>query len=240
MPPAKYNKIKKCCPYCQAEFETFDGGQNAREFCSRSCAMKSRTLSKETKKKVSDSLIAYFKENNTSPDYICKYELPIKNCLQCGQPFSVYNKKMKFCSKICSSKHHRHSEETKKKMRDAEIKLIQKGLHIGWTFLSRKNMEPSFPEKITIEILEKHNINYVREYKVHKWFIDFADIERKIAVEIDGKQHNLPVRKISDTNKDQYLVENGWKVFRIKWQKFTPEFYSYLENEIKSIFTEIK
>ena len=39
-----------------------------------------------------------------------------------------------------------------------------------------------------------------------------------IALEIDGKQHEYADRKESDKKKDKYLIDNGWKVSRIKWK----------------------
>jgi very-short-patch-repair endonuclease len=60
----------------------------------------------------------------------------------------------------------------------------------------------------------------------------FSDVNRKIAIEIDGRQHELPERKAKDKIKDDYLVSYGWKVFRIKWQKLTKEFRDELKNKI--------
>jgi very-short-patch-repair endonuclease len=232
MPAKKYFLITKICPFCHSEFETFDGGQNAREYCSKSCAMKDRKLSEENKKKISNSLTKWNKENNTNPDYICKYDQEIKKCLECGKDFEVYNKKLEFCSKICSNKHHKHSSKTKEIMSKVHKIRYEQGLAIGW----KPRSSPSFPETIAASILDKHNFNYVKEFPIKRWLIDFADIDHKIALEIDGKQHDRPDRKITDNNKDRYLISNGWQVFRIKWQKLTEEFYKLLEEQIKSIF----
>jgi DNA invertase Pin-like site-specific DNA recombinase len=62
----------------------------------------------------------------------------------------------------------------------------------------------------------------IREYSVFPYFIDFAFLNEKIAVEIDGGQHLLPDRKNSDIVKDKVLNENGWKVVRVT------------ENEVKT------
>jgi len=47
---------------------------------------------------------------------------------------------------------------------------------------------------------------------------------KKLALEIDGKQHSYPDRKVSDEKKDSYLLNEGWKVCRIKWRKITKDF----------------
>jgi arylsulfatase len=45
----------------------------------------------------------------------------------------------------------------------------------------------------------------VREYSVFPYFIDFAFVNEKVAVEIDGSQHLLPERKDRDDKKDELL-----------------------------------
>jgi len=79
----------------------------------------------------------------------------------------------------------------------------------------------------------ENHIDYEREYRVCKWFIDFAFINKKIAIEIDGKQHEY--RQHLDNEKDNFLISNGWVVLRIKW--FNPindenklNLYSQIEN----------
>lgn len=238
MPARKYQTILKKCPYCSKEFETFDGGQLAKQFCSRSCAMKSRKLSEENKKQISNSVTKWFQENNSNPDYISKHHMETRNCLQCGKSFLVYNKILKFCSKACSSKHrrhYRHSSETLKKMSASAIIRVEQGIHNGW----RPRKEPSFPETVISSMLDQLGIEYISEHPIKRCLIDFADLERKIALEIDGKQHDLPKRKESDIKKDQYLIDNGWSVFRIRWQKLTPEFHQHLENQLLKIFRGI-
>ena len=94
---------------------------------------------------------------------------------------------------------------------------------------------PSFPESITIQILNELQISLKRELRCGRWFIDFADVEQKIAIEIDGKQHELPERKAKDIEKGTYLVSQGWIVYRIKWKKYTKEF----REELKQMLIDI-
>ena len=55
------------------------------------------------------------------------------------------------------------------------------------------------------------------------YFIDFAIEHKKIALEIDGKQHKYPERKAMDIKKDSYLKEQGWIVYRIPWISLNTE-----------------
>ena len=75
---------------------------------------------------------------------------------------------------------------------------------------------------------------YERDFPVGKWFIDFAIIGKKIALEIDGRQHEWTERKLKDREKDLYLLTNGWYVHRIKWKSINNEKgKSYIRDEIK-------
>ena len=85
-------------------------------------------------------------------------------------------------------------------------------------------------------LLDQLNINYIHEYKVGKWFIDFAVVDKKLALEIDGKQHQFPERKASDEKKDAYLIENGWKILRIPWKKITKEVREELISKLTDFF----
>lgn len=108
-----------------------------------------------------------------------------------------------------------HSQETKNKMREKRLTYMK--LHPEQTAWRIKN--ESYPEKIFEKFLiengysEKYLIQ--REYSVFPYFIDFAFVDLKIAIEIDGSQHLLEERRKKDEKKDILLQENGWKVIRI-------------------------
>ena len=56
------------------------------------------------------------------------------------------------------------------------------------------------------------------------WYsLDFANVQRKIAVEIDGTSHLAAVRKEADARKDAFLLGHGWSVLRIpaRWVQFS-------------------
>lgn len=88
---------------------------------------------------------------------------------------------------------------------------------------SRWNNEPSYPEKFFMKVIENefNDKNYQREFNVGIYSIDFAWIDKKIAIEIDGQQHErFEAYKLRDQRKDLYLTENGWFIYRIKWSEF--------------------
>lgn len=89
----------------------------------------------------------------------------------------------------------------------------------------------SYPEKVFMDFLIKHKLNkkylIIREYSFFPYFIDFAFVDLKVAIEIDGSQHLTSERKKKDDKKDNFLKENGWRILRIS------------ENEVKTNFDNL-
>jgi very-short-patch-repair endonuclease len=56
--------------------------------------------------------------------------------------------------------------------------------------------------------------NYVREYQVGNYFIDFAFPEIKFGVEADGELYHFD-RKEKDKERDKFLAEQGWEIYRV-------------------------
>ena len=115
------------------------------------------------------------------------------------------------------------SESHKKKISESMKKAHAEGRahNIGE---SRWNNKPSYPEKWFIKMLLnefqlQENIDSKREHPFHGYSLDFAWIEEKKAIEIDGEQHErFQEQKERDKNKDALLESEGWKYLRISWK----------------------
>lgn len=203
----EYNKNPKRCKNCN---NTLNYNQRHNVFCSKSCANsfnnKKRILKETTKHKIGLSL------------HLRAHKDVEKICPICNKNFKVsWNKRnQKTCSISCGCKLKGKNPEYRKMLSDKAYERINNGTFLGWK--SRKGKEPSYPEKYFISLFNNESIiGWERDYKVGMWFIDFAFIDKMIALEIDGKQHNEEERRKSDEKKDNYLIKNGWKVIRIKW-----------------------
>lgn len=137
----------------------------------------------------------------------------------------------------------KHTEDTKKKLREIRLKYMKE--HPENTAWRKRNL-PSYPEECFIKFLTEkgYDKKYLieREYSVFPFFIDFAFIDLKIAVEIDGSQHILDEeRKEKDKIKDDTLIANGWRVIRISenvvktdWNKVLLSIESVIGDETKT------
>ena len=111
----------------------------------------------------------------------------------------------------------KHSGKTKEKMRESRLKYMKE--HPENTAWRKRNL-PSYPEQCFIKFLIEKGYDkkflIEREHPIFPFFIDFAFIDLKIAIEIDGSQHILDEkRKEKDLLKNEILIKNGWRVFRI-------------------------
>ena len=83
-----------------------------------------------------------------------------------------------------------------------------------------------------MQVIENEFIdkNYKREYPAGIYAIDFAWVEKKLAIEIDGDQHQrFNAYRERDAKKDQFLKEAGWKVLRIVWKDMFKDTKKYIK-----------
>lgn len=212
----------KYCKYCSKELS-----QEYKTFCNRSCSAsynnKLRKLSKETKNKISQSVIKYYST-------LTKKEIHKRECVVCHKLFlpRINNNgrisTCKTCSKECSQILRQQNGKL------AIKKMMKNGTYKSW---QTRNIT-SYPEKFWMKVLDNNNIKYIREdFQTKKYFLDFL-IEKngiKIDLEIDGKQHNYVERKLHDAVRDEYLKNLGYVIYRISWNSINND---YGKNKMKN------
>lgn len=191
--------------YCENCGLDHTGDYGSGRFCSVKC---SRAFSTKAKR---SEINAKLKDINETKSKIVEII-----CKQCNKSTTVkyYMRNKKFCSRSCKARYECLKKKDIlsihfKKLSNARYK--SNDLTIGWK--TRSNLRPSYPEKITMEILDSLSISYIREYKIGKYFVDF--LINSIALEIDGGQHKY--RRDLDKIKDDYLESNNLTVIRIDW-----------------------
>ena len=196
------------CENCQSQHE---GSYGSGRFCTPKCARSFST-------KLNRSSI----NEKVSRTFTLKPTTRItKSCANCNKTFEIgFNKRhQNTCSRSCSAqakwKDLEYRKDMSKNLSEIAYQRHAAGEDFGWRI--RDKFSHSYPESIAMRILEEMNISYERELRIGKYFIDFACTDKKIAIEIDGKQHMQEDRAQSDRRKDALLYEQGWKVYRIKW-----------------------
>jgi very-short-patch-repair endonuclease len=112
------------------------------------------------------------------------------------------------------------SDSHKLKISNALRSAHLNGRHSGWTHVNTNISQMSRPEKTFQKMLQeskvydKYHIEY--GYAISKYFLDFAILNLKIDIEIDGVQHIRNISNIEHDNKrDRFLLDSGWRVYRI-------------------------
>jgi len=114
----------------------------------------------------------------------------------------------------------KHTEESKKKISERQSLAHKEGR--AWNIgQSRWNNKPSYPEQYFMQVIENEfdDKQYVREFSLGRFALDFAWVHKKKCIEIDGKQHDeLPDVRERDIRKNEFIKSSGWEVLRIKWK----------------------
>lgn len=218
-------------------------------YCCRSCA-NTRHHSLETKSKIGNSLSkTNFNTNKEYLKYISELInegiiLNIDNYSFIDKQINTKNIKLHECE-ICGRKFYKriiksgnigggttccedcHTKLFSLRAKELRKKEIENGTFQGWK--SRNII--SYAEKFWINVLDNNNIPYKREYilpygdlhKGERYFLDFyIEIgDRKIDLEIDGKQHNE--RKDFDIKRDKFVRSQNIEVYRISWNQINSE-----------------
>lgn len=117
-----------------------------------------------------------------------------------------------------SNKGRKMSEEQKNKISQSRKKYLMENPHMVPYKLNHSS-KISYPERYFLRVLR----GFIFQYKVPGtlYEIDFANPDKKIAIEIDGDQHYLDEKMIEhDTKRDSILKELGWETMRIRWSHY--------------------
>ncbi len=91
----------------------------------------------------------------------------------------------------------------------------------------RKNMTPE-EKHLWYDFLKKLPFNVRRQHNIENYVVDFYIAEKKIVIEVDGRQHLLAEHKDADKQRDIALSAWGIKVLR------------YSNDNIRNNFTAVE
>ncbi len=93
----------------------------------------------------------------------------------------------------------------------------------------RKNMTPE-ERKLWYNFLKQLPLTVKRQHNIQNFIVDFYVAERKIAIELDGRQHRLPENLREDALRDQSLLSWGITVLRYKNEDVKNNFNAVAED----------
>lgn len=113
----------------------------------------------------------------------------------------------------------------------------------------------SFGEENIKKLLDQENFEYIEEHSFSdlkaKYVLryDFYIPKYRCLIEVDGEQHfskneffsqDLELIKARDIRKNQYCIENGYKLIRIPYSKLNIITSKYLANKItKNVYGKV-
>lgn len=85
----------------------------------------------------------------------------------------------------------------------------------------------------------KLGIYFMRQHPVASSFVvDFAFVNEKVAIEVDGASHKRKEIRENDKKRDAFFYTNGWVVIRIPEEKFFGNSGSYYKNLVHEVVEE--
>jgi very-short-patch-repair endonuclease len=117
-----------------------------------------------------------------------------------------------------ATKGYKMTEEQRRHCSEARKRAIAKNGGVWWS--SRSKCKRSYAEEWVLKIIhnEVKDQDFIEEYHLNRWFMDFAWPKKQIYIEVDGSQHEWLERKLNDQQKDEYYKSIGWKVLRLPWR----------------------
>lgn len=168
---------------------------------------------------IQDELILKYRNGGTVPELSKCYHIGKDVCKRILTDAGIY-RSIKEARALSHKKYpnaHKHTVESKSKLRECRLAWMK--LNPEKTAWRTRN-EPSYPEKLFMKICSENSLydkyDIIREYCVFPHYVDFAFINAKVAIEVDGSQHWLNIARIeADIKKDDNLRKNGWRVMHI-------------------------
>lgn len=143
------------CIECNIEFNSKD---KDRKFCSNKCSINNNMkILSNNREYVNEKISKKLKKNT------------FISCKECNIEFLRKVKKQIFCSRQCSSKNISSREEIKLLRSELFSKLAKKRHELGDTTIgwqTRNILTPSYPEKLTMDILNEKLVEFEYEKKL--------------------------------------------------------------------------
>lgn len=148
-------------------------------------------------------------DSGKSLDDICR-EFP-----EAKRFFLQKNLRFRSRSQALSKKRKPLSKEHKEKLSEKQTEFLKRNPDQVPYRRNHHSKSPSYPENLFALALAEHGImGWVREFRHSIYSYDFAFVEKKIDVEIDGPTHSSQRVQAIDAKRDKWSMSQGWTVIR--------------------------
>ena len=98
----------------------------------------------------------------------------------------------------------------------------------------RKNMTPE-EKHLWYDFLKRLPYNVRRQHNIENYIVDFYIAEKKIVIEIDGRQHLTEEHKAADEQRDAVISSWGISVLRYSNDSVRNNFIAVAENILEHL-----
>ena len=98
----------------------------------------------------------------------------------------------------------------------------------------RKNMTPE-EKHLWYDFFKRLPLNVKRQHNIENYIVDFYIAEKKIVIEVDGRQHLLPEHKEADKQRDAAMSSWGIVVLRYPNDSIRNNFNAVTEDILKHL-----
>lgn len=112
-----------------------------------------------------------------------------------------------------------HTEETKRKISAIRKQYLDDNPD-KVPYVLNHSSKISYPEQYFLECFSDIT-NLAFQYPVKRFILDFANVDEKLYLEIDGEQHYSDKRIVEhDVVRTAILADLGWIGIRVRWSRF--------------------
>ena len=80
--------------------------------------------------------------------------------------------------------------------------------------------------------MRKLPFRFRRQHPIDDYIADFACVEKRLIIEVDGEYHNIPEQKAADAIRTECIEQKGFRVIRYHNDE--------VDNHIAEVIEEIK
>lgn len=128
----------------------------------------------------------------------------------------------------------KHTDITKKKMSESKKLFLEENPHMV-PYVLYHFTKISYPEQYFIECFSDVTV-IIHQHRISRFLLDFANVESKRYLEIDGELHYYNEAVIQkDIRRTEFLKSKGWEGIRVRWKDFSILNFDQRKHEVDRI-----